>query len=73
MLRKLDNRLFNIILYYLNIPASECCYIDDRIKNINFASQLGLKTILFNRSNMTYNGKKINKFQELVAYLSTMD
>lgn len=70
---KPDNRLFNVILNYLNIPASECCYIDDRIKNINLASQLGLKAILFNRSNLTYDGIMINDFQGLISYLTNMD
>lgn len=70
---KPDNRLFNVILDYLNIPASECIYIDDRIKNIKFASQLGIEAILLNRSNITYEGNKIYNFQELVTYLTTRD
>lgn len=67
---KPDIRLFNMILDCLSLPASECCYIDDREKNLNQATQLGIKAILFNRRNITYNGNIINDFHELDAYFS---
>jgi FMN phosphatase YigB (HAD superfamily) len=64
---------FIILIIRSDILYSECCYIDDRVKNINLASQLGLKTILFNRSNITYEGKMINDFQELMTYLTSTE
>lgn len=62
---KPDNRLFNIILDCLHQPASECCYIDDRKKNLKAAAQLGMKVILFNRRNVTFDGNIIYDFKEL--------
>ncbi len=62
---KPDNRLFNIILDDLQQPASECCYIDDREKNLTAAAQLGMEVILFNRRNVTFDGNIIYDFKEL--------
>lgn len=70
---KPDIRLFNIILDNLHLPASGCCYIDDREKNLNLAAQLGMNVILFNRRNVNYDGNIINSFKELMTYFSIVD
>ncbi len=62
---KPDNRLFNMILDGLHQPASECCYIDDREKNLKAAALLGMQVILFNRRNVTFDGNIIYDFKEL--------
>jgi len=68
-LLKPDSRLFHIILNAFDLPASEFCYIDDRERNLEAASRLGMKVILFNRRNVSYEGNIIYDFQELEKYL----
>jgi len=44
-LRKPDPQIFHLALELTQIPAEQCCFIDDRPENLKGAATLGLKTI----------------------------
>lgn len=46
-LSKPDKEIFKLILKKLDVKVEECLYIDDYIKNIETAKELGIKTIHF--------------------------
>ena len=45
--------------------AEDCIYIDDRIGNINVAKKVGMKSILLNSRNESYEGVSVNSFDEV--------
>ena len=47
---KPDKRIFNILLEKINTQPENCIFVDDQLKNISSASELGFKTIRFIRS-----------------------
>lgn len=63
--RKPDPLIYNITLNKSQTKANECIFIDDNVSNILSAKNLGINTILFNRFNEQYIGKKVNSFEEL--------
>ena len=46
-LAKPDPRIYTTFLERTGLPAGDCLYIDDTLRNIEVASQLGFQTILF--------------------------
>jgi len=53
---KEDKEFFEIALNGLSLPASDCLFIDDSQKNIEFARQTGLQSIQYT------NAKELEKF-----------
>jgi len=47
---KPDKRIFNILLEKINTRPENCIFVDDQLKNISAASELGFETIRFIRS-----------------------
>ncbi|MCD6381560.1 MAG: HAD family hydrolase [Candidatus Aenigmarchaeota archaeon] len=47
--RKPNSRIFRIFLEKANISGNEVYFIDDKLENLKFASQLGIKTIWLKR------------------------
>jgi HAD superfamily hydrolase (TIGR01509 family) len=47
--RKPDAGIFHIALSRLQAQPSDCVFIDDRLKNLQTAARLGLRTIFFDR------------------------
>lgn len=47
-LRKPDPKIFQRVISSLGIKPAECIFIDDNLKNLETAKQLGITTILFN-------------------------
>lgn len=45
--RKPDPKIYKIVLKKLNLPADECLFIDDKLKNVKAARKLGMKGIRF--------------------------
>jgi HAD superfamily hydrolase (TIGR01549 family) len=71
-LRKPDARIFQHLLRLLDVSASYAVFVDDNTKNLEAASKLGFKTILFNTgggyiSRSRY--KSIKDFSELLYRL----
>lgn len=68
-IRKPDARIFEILLKKLDLSASDCIYIDDRIPNVEAANKLGFKALLFNRTGLEYDGKQITSFKQVYDFL----
>lgn len=47
-MKKPDQEIYEKVLSAIGFQAQECIFIDDDIKNIEVAMQMGFKTILFN-------------------------
>jgi putative hydrolase of the HAD superfamily len=47
-LRKPERDIYRLALETTQIPAEECCFIDDRALNLECAAQLGMQTIQMN-------------------------
>ena len=67
--RKPEREIFNIALSILGVPASECIFIDNSVKNLLVAAELGIDTILFNRDNEEYDGKTVYSFKDIEKFI----
>ncbi len=54
-LRKPDIRIYDVFLERMNARADECIFIDNSLKNLEPASDLGMTTIYFRRSKSNYD------------------
>ncbi len=63
--RKPDRKIYDITLRKSGKQAGECLFVDDSVKNITSANELGIKTLLFNRFNDDYAGEQVGSFDEL--------
>jgi putative hydrolase of the HAD superfamily len=43
--RKPERDIYRLALEIMQIPAEQCCFIDDRALNLECAAKLGMKTI----------------------------
>ncbi len=64
-LRKPDKKIFECALGRLQRNAEDCVFVDNSVKNLRVAEELGIKTILFNRDGEEYDGNVVNDFMEL--------
>ena len=72
-IKKPDPEMFSLALSRLGCRAEDCLFIDNSVNNLNKAAELGIKTILFNRDNVTYEGVTVNSFSELDNLLKQTD
>lgn len=68
-LRKPDKAIFEYALEKLQCDPGDCIFVDNSVKNLRIAAELGIKTILFNRDGEEYEGNVVNDFVELEAEL----
>lgn len=71
-MRKPDKHIFLYMLDRLGCEPEECIFVDNSVKNLLVAEELGIKAILFNRDGETYDGKVVNNFEELGKMLGNM-
>ena len=45
--------------------GDDCIYIDDREGNLEAAKKVGMKTVLLNSRNVSYEGVSVDSFDEL--------
>jgi len=64
-IQKPDKRIFHHTINNLGCKLEDCIYVDDREGNLNVASELGMKAIMFNSRNVEYSGNLVNGFKEL--------
>lgn len=64
-IRKPDRRIFLYALDRLKCKPEDCIFVDNSVKNLLAAEELGIQVVLFNRDGETYNGKIVNDFTEL--------
>lgn len=63
--RKPEKKIYEIALDTINKSPDECSFIDNSVKNLQTAFELGIYPILFNRDKEEYTGTIINSFLEL--------
>ena len=68
--RKPDRKIFEIALERIRKKPEECLFVDNSVKNLMTAKELGIKPILFNRDNEDFDGTTIFSFAELAALIS---
>lgn len=64
-LRKPDRAIFECALERLHCEPQDCIFVDNSVKNLRVAEELGMQTILFNRDGEEYEGNVVNDFVEL--------
>jgi putative hydrolase of the HAD superfamily len=64
-IQKPDVRIFLLTTEKLGLNAEDCIYIDDREGNLEAAKKLGMKPVLLNSRNVSYEGISVNSFEEL--------
>lgn len=64
-LRKPDKQIFWHTLDKLQCRPEECIFVDNSVKNLLVAEEVGMNTILFNRDGEEYDGVVVNDFVEL--------
>ena len=67
--RKPDRRIYEIALERTGKKPEECCFVDNSVKNLITAAELGIEPILFNRDGEEYTSTIVNSFAELAEVL----
>ena len=67
--RKPDREIFEAALSVTGRKPEECCFVDNSVKNLLTAADLGIEPILFNRDHEDYSGTVVNSFSELAELL----
>jgi FMN phosphatase YigB (HAD superfamily) len=70
--RKPDIKIYEILLHEINSSAENCIFVDDKLENLQVASELGIKTIRFvrNKSKVEFCSEfEISSFKELIPIL----
>ena len=68
-LRKPDKEIFLYTRQKLRCEPDQCVFVDNSVKNLLVAEELGIQTILFNRDGEEYDGRVVNDFEELAEML----
>lgn len=68
--RKPDRKIYEIALERIGKCPEECMFIDNTVKNLTVAQELGIVTVLFDRDKEEYAGTKVNTFEELARVIA---
>lgn len=68
-IKKPDERIFRMTLEKLDVPASDCLYVDDRVKNLKATGLLGMHAVQLNSRGEEYAGTSFATFRELTQAL----
>ncbi len=71
-LRKPDKDIFRCALERLQCEPKDCIFVDNSVKNLRVAEEMGMQTILFNRDGEEYEGNVVNDFVELEAVIQKL-
>ncbi len=63
--RKPERKIYELALERIGKRPEECLFIDNSVKNLEVAAELGIQTVLFNRDGEEYCGSIVNSFGEL--------
>lgn len=69
--RKPQKKIYELALEQAGRLAEECFFVDNSVKNLKTAGELGIVPILFNRDKEEYDGNVVNDFKELDILLET--
>lgn len=67
--RKPDRKIYELALERTGKRPEECIFIDNTVKNLIVAQELGIVPVLFNRDKEEYTGTIVNSFEELARAL----
>ncbi len=67
--RKPERKIYELALEKIGKHSNECMFIDNSVKNLEVANELGICSILFNRDNEEYSGTIVNSFAEFAEIL----
>ena len=71
-LRKPDKAIFECAIERLQCKPEDCIFVDNSVKNLRVAEELGMTAILFNRDGEEYEGNVVNDFGELGKLLQRL-
>ena len=71
--RKPEKEIYELTLKRIGKRPEECLFIDNSVKNLEVAEELGIRSILFNRDNEEYGGTIVNSFAELAEVLGEVE
>ena len=63
--RKPDFKIYDLTLEKIGKAPSECIFIDNDVKNLLAAEEVGISAVLFNRDNVHFDGASVESFDEL--------
>ncbi|MBQ8799734.1 MAG: HAD-IA family hydrolase [Lachnospiraceae bacterium] len=67
--RKPERKIYEIALERTGKRPEECLFIDNTVKNLLVAQEMGIEPVLFNRDKEEYTGTIVNSFEELELVL----
>ena len=67
--RKPEKKIYELIVEKTEKSFAECIFVDNSVKNLEVAADLGIHTILYNRDSVDYKGIIVNSFEELAEKL----
>lgn len=70
--RKPEKRIYELALERIGKRPEECLFVDNSVKNLDAASELGIHSVLFNRDGEEYGGRIVNTFAELGEMLEEL-
>lgn len=68
-MRKPESRIFLYAVQRIRCNPQKCIFIDNSVRNLDAAQEIGINTVLFNRDHETYSGNIVNNFRELDHFL----
>ena len=71
-MRKPDKGIFEYALNKWKCTPQDCVFVDNSVKNLLVAEEMGMQAILFNRDGETYHGNIVDNFMELEIMLKKM-
>ena len=69
--RKPDRKIYELTLAQIGRKPSECIFVDNSVKNLEVAENLGITSVLFNRDGEEYTGRIVYSFEELAEMLES--
>ncbi|MBQ3230094.1 MAG: HAD-IA family hydrolase [Clostridia bacterium] len=67
--RKPELEIYDKTLELIGRSAAECIFVDNSVKNLHSAEEVGMSAILFNRDNEHFEGTVVYNFDELLGYI----
>lgn len=69
--RKPEKKIYELTLEKTGKSSAECIFVDNSVKNLEVAAELGIHTVLYNRDHEDYNRIIVNSFEELADKLES--
>ncbi len=70
--RKPERKIYELALERAGKKPSECIFVDNSVKNLDIASEMGIRSVLFNRDHVEYDGKIVDSFPELAQQIQNI-